>query len=443
MKKRLLFILPLAIYTVMAWAQTTVDRIEYTLNDNGTATIVVQAATLNGSIHIPATIDVNGSVYKVTDANTRAFSSCKALNKVKCDVPTNLATVSQGMFNGCSALTELQLPEGVKETKAYFIQGAGVKKLTLPNSLISMSRLGDAKSLEEIIIGTGLSTISAEVFAKSTALTTVTLMNPIPPSVHATTFIAGNLPQMTLYVPDESLEAYKAHTTWSKFGTIETISQKIAKSQLTLSTDSLYRITNQGLALSDLGGADGQATMETESFFSYSQLWTLQYNAESSAYMFRNLGTERYIQKTDEGYVMSDTPSEASAHFVFYLEPIVGLNTAYVFPMSNAQGSTVGIFTDPDEQSGWDVERCYHKDKEKLPGNSDTPTSLPDKPLISTERPFTIQGQLISFESPCHVYNIMGQCLAHNISTELTLSIGIYIVQDASGKGSWKIMITN
>lgn len=71
-------------------------------------------------------------------------------------------------------------------------------------------------NLKKAVIPATCTTIGQQSFAVCKALETIICHNPTPPSAHAQTFMSTNN-TFVIYVPDESVDAYKAATTWSGY----------------------------------------------------------------------------------------------------------------------------------------------------------------------------------------------------------------------------------
>ncbi|MDR1562755.1 MAG: leucine-rich repeat protein, partial [Dysgonamonadaceae bacterium] len=74
--------------------------------------------------------------------------------------------------------------------------------------------------LTEITVPESVTSIGNNVFNGCTGLTSFTNLNPTPQSIISNVFQNIDLTKVTLYVPAESMEAYKAAEVWTNFGNI-------------------------------------------------------------------------------------------------------------------------------------------------------------------------------------------------------------------------------
>ena len=131
-----------------------------------------------GDVVIPDEIDFGGELYTVTGISSYAFYSCGELTGVQ--LPNTIQNIGQNAFYGCTSLTSIDFPESV-------------------------------------------TTIQDLVFEGCTSLTRVTCRSISPPWVSSAygLFWPDDLYyQATLFVPAESLEAYKTYEEWERFGHI-------------------------------------------------------------------------------------------------------------------------------------------------------------------------------------------------------------------------------
>ena len=71
-------------------------------------------------------------------------------------------------------------------------------------------------NLKQVHIPSSCTSIDAQVFANCKVMEAIVCHNPIPPSTHAQAFMSTNS-TFLIYVPDASVDAYKAADTWSGY----------------------------------------------------------------------------------------------------------------------------------------------------------------------------------------------------------------------------------
>lgn len=129
----------------------------------------------------------------VTSIGTNAFYGCHALTKIT--IPDSITSIGSQAFYSCSALTEITIPDGVTIIDSYVLYGCS--------------------ALTEITIHDGVTSIGSYAFKKCPSLTSITIMAAIPPTLRTGVFDDTN--NCPIYVPAESVDAYKTATNWSKY----------------------------------------------------------------------------------------------------------------------------------------------------------------------------------------------------------------------------------
>ncbi|MBQ2414250.1 MAG: leucine-rich repeat protein [Rikenellaceae bacterium] len=186
----------------------------------------------------------------VTTMNMYVFSGCSKLGTVT--LSENLSIIDVGLFENCTSLTHITIPNNVTyignpnstsnigafdgcSSLQSVIIGSGVKTISwnsfkkcssltnivIPDNvtLISFSAFENCTALESVVIGSGVKTIGADVFRYCYALNNITCSRTTPPSIKPSTFSTiGSSPK--IYVPAGSGEAYKAAQYWSDYADI-------------------------------------------------------------------------------------------------------------------------------------------------------------------------------------------------------------------------------
>lgn len=132
----------------------------------------------------------------VTKIGVNAFSGCSELKKVT--IGNGVTIIDERAFNGCGGITgTFVVPDNVTSIEASAFYGCSL--------------------MNGIIIGNGVTSIGATAFYNCVNLRNgkgITIKATTPPTITATTFstVGTNCP---VYVPAESVDAYKAATNWS------------------------------------------------------------------------------------------------------------------------------------------------------------------------------------------------------------------------------------
>lgn len=131
----------------------------------------------------------------VTAIGAKAFQGSKIAKIV---IPNSVTAIGEYAFQG-SNIAEIIIPNSVTAIEAYSFQGSKIAKIVIPESVKKIGRMAflDCKSLTTVV-------------CKSKSVIDVSGLYPFFP-----------LPNAILYVPAESIEAYKAANVWREFSNIQ------------------------------------------------------------------------------------------------------------------------------------------------------------------------------------------------------------------------------
>lgn len=153
----------------------------------------------------------------VTSIGNQAFEFCSSLTSI--DIPNSVTSIGTSAFASCSGLTSVTIPNGVTSiSSGTFSACRGLTSVTIPNSVtsISASAFSDCRSLTNITIPNSVTSIGIFVFQSCTSLTSVTVNATTPPTLDSSVFYNTNK-NLVIYVPSESVDAYKAASGWSDY----------------------------------------------------------------------------------------------------------------------------------------------------------------------------------------------------------------------------------
>jgi len=204
-------------------------------------------------------ITIPNSVIKIGDG---AFSGCSDLTSIT--IPNSVTEIGEHAFGECYGLTSVEIPPSLNKIfattdQSVFYRCAKIKKLVLlgdenaPNLLfekwpsynhdanaaipfsdlsltelylgrvvytnISLEKYPDLKNIEKITFGKHLRQVGAGVYSRINqipATAEIYCENPTPPS-GANLFTDQQYISNVVYVPKESLEAYKQAEGWKNF----------------------------------------------------------------------------------------------------------------------------------------------------------------------------------------------------------------------------------
>ena len=232
----------------------------------------------SGDLIIPETVVFDGRTYNVTTIGVMAFFYCSELTSVV--IPNSVTTIESHAFDGCSGLANINIPNSVIsigeaafahcscinsirvedgnpnfdsrngcnaiiETGSNtliagcmntviprtvtsigdytFFGSTALTSISIPNSVTSIGNgaFQDCKGLTSIDIPNSVTSIGNYAFYDCRGLTSIVCFAKTPPSTGDEVFYTWSSPDIydnaTLFVPNESLEAYQSHEEWGKF----------------------------------------------------------------------------------------------------------------------------------------------------------------------------------------------------------------------------------
>lgn len=168
-----------------------------------------------------------------------SFYGFKALTAVT--LPSTLTEMGNQCFSNCINLTAIEIPEGVTSMGSAFFSCSSLASVTLPSTLTALtsSTFYGCSELAAIELPEALTTIGAMAFSGCTGLTTVEIPENVTslgamafdgcagltslaskatePPLCGTYCFDGINKEIPLYVPAESIDAYKEADQWKEF----------------------------------------------------------------------------------------------------------------------------------------------------------------------------------------------------------------------------------
>ena len=143
-----------------------------------------------------------------------AFRSCWSLTSVT--IPSSVTTIGSGAFSSCRGLTSVIIPSGVTRIEDYtFSDCSGLTSVTIPSGVIRIGQdaFYGCRSLRNITFPSSVTYIGSGCIYMTQG-TNVTIEATTPPGLG---YPNGMNSASHIYVPSESVEAYKAATNWSSY----------------------------------------------------------------------------------------------------------------------------------------------------------------------------------------------------------------------------------
>ena len=153
----------------------------------------------------------------VTSIGDYAFENCSRLTSVT--IPDSVTSIGESAFRNCSSLTSITIPESVTTIESSAFSGcSSLTSITIPDSVTSIeyAAFRDCSSLKSITIPDSVTTIREWAFYNCSSLISVYCKSITTP-VGGVYMFDGNASGRKIYVPTESVNAYKSAEYWSDY----------------------------------------------------------------------------------------------------------------------------------------------------------------------------------------------------------------------------------
>ena len=164
--------------------------------------------------------------YAVTSINASAFENCSALKSVTFEENSQLSTIGSSAFKNCSKLTSIEIPSSVTTigdigfsyyTYGTFYNCSSLTSVTFgENSQLTHIGNGvfsDCDNITNIEIPSSVTYISESALSSSKLKVVICHAENVPETKDR---IFSEYVHLTIYVPETSVDAYKAADTWNK-----------------------------------------------------------------------------------------------------------------------------------------------------------------------------------------------------------------------------------
>ena len=159
----------------------------------------------------------------VTSIGREAFWSCTSLTSVT--IGNSVTSIGDYAFGDCTSLKAIYGKFASADNRCLIIDGvlnsfapAGLTEYTIPDSVTSIgdSAFWDCTSLRSVTIPDSVTSIGYCAFSDCTSLTSV-YCKPTTPPTGGDYMFGFNASGRKIYVPRESVDAYKAASYWNAY----------------------------------------------------------------------------------------------------------------------------------------------------------------------------------------------------------------------------------
>ena len=156
--------------------------------------------------------------FPVETIGPSAFTHAAHLQTIA--IPDGVTTIRDAAFYNCTSLQKVSFPESVTKIEtSVFYQCASLESIILPPNIteVATALFFQCTSLRSVTIPAAVTNIGLTPFLECNKLTEITCLATTPPTLHMMAFLQMAQADITLYVPEESVELYKAAPGWKNF----------------------------------------------------------------------------------------------------------------------------------------------------------------------------------------------------------------------------------
>ena len=161
----------------------------------------------------------------MTSIGDHTFNGCRIKTII---IPNSVTSIGNYAFFECKYLATIDIPNSVTSIgKGAFAECKNLTSITLPNSITSISdgTFNSCTRLKTIVIPESVTSIGKDVFLFCENIASLTCEACVPPSCDIKSFSDVNK-SIAVYVPANSVDAYKNADGWKNFTNIQAIPGK-------------------------------------------------------------------------------------------------------------------------------------------------------------------------------------------------------------------------
>ena len=203
------------------------DNLEWKLTDEGVLTITGTGEMQDWNDYSSPWYE-NESVKQViigdgvTTIGDWAFSYCRALTSIT--IPNSVTTIGDNAFDYCSSLASITIPNSVTTIGDYaFSYCRALTSVIISNSVTTIGErtFANCYSLTSVTIPSSVTRIEDGAFSDCGNVKQITSEAVTPPYCSRYAFDGVNRNECKLFVPKNSIDAYKRAYVWWHFFLIE------------------------------------------------------------------------------------------------------------------------------------------------------------------------------------------------------------------------------
>ena len=145
-----------------------------------------------------------------------AFYSCIGL--ISITLPNSITEIKENTFNGCENLISVTIPDSVTIIRERAFDSCGLVSITIGNNVTTIENCAFiwCRSLKNVTISESVTLIGEFAFYACTSLAAV-YCKPTTPPTGSSNMFTGNDPDRKIYVPTNSVNAYKREMYWMNY----------------------------------------------------------------------------------------------------------------------------------------------------------------------------------------------------------------------------------
>ena len=185
-------------------------NIQINITKNSTTTLATAGKYCDRNIDVNVAVEGGGSRTSCFDGTLEGEY-----------IDNEITSVRYGAFAGCAQITKIDLPNCTRINGNYaFYDMTNVKKILLPNvkSGLLGATFNSCSNVETIDLrNLGGVLFDSNCFRYCSKLTTLILGGTAINTIANNNVLGGTPTSMSIYVPDNLVDAYKANSTWASF----------------------------------------------------------------------------------------------------------------------------------------------------------------------------------------------------------------------------------